>query len=190
MKEKGNKALQENKFDDAVKFYSEAIKLDDKNHILYSNRSAAYASAGKYQSALEDAEKTVSLKPDWAKGYSRKGSALAYLGRLDESIEAYKKGLMLDPTNAQIKASLEEVTLQSQSPKGFPNPFNSPDVMVKLRNDPRTKPYLDDPTYLNLLNELQNNPKALGKNKSLQKILNQHKIINFIFRFKFDLPKV
>lgn len=165
MKEKGNSALKENKFEEAAKFYSQAIELDENNHILYSNRSAAYASAGKYQQALEDAEKTISIKPDWAKGYSRKGSALAYLGRLDESIEAYQKGLMLDPTNAQIKASLDEVTLQSQSPKGFPNPFSGPDVMVKLRNDPRTKPYLDDPEYLNLLNELRNNPKALGKNQ-------------------------
>jgi stress-induced-phosphoprotein 1 len=41
--------------------------LDGSNHVLYSNRSAAYASMRDYQHALEDAEKTVQLKPDWAK---------------------------------------------------------------------------------------------------------------------------
>lgn len=67
LKDKGNAALQAGKFDDAIKYYTEAITLDSNNHVLYSNRSAAYAKAGKYVYALEDAEKTVQLKPDWGK---------------------------------------------------------------------------------------------------------------------------
>ena len=129
--------------------------------MLYSNRSAAYAKAGKYQQALEDAEKTVSIKPDWAKGYSRKGSALAYLGRVADSIEAYEQGLKIDPNNEQIKQSLEELRMQ-RNQSAFPNPFNGPDVFLKLRNDSRTKEWLDDPDYMRLINELRNNPKALG----------------------------
>lgn len=67
LKDKGNAALQAGKFDDAVKYYTEAIALDENNHVLYSNRSAAYAKAGTYRLALEDAERTVRLKPDWGK---------------------------------------------------------------------------------------------------------------------------
>ena len=52
--------------------------------MLYSNRSGAYASLKEYQSALEDAEKTTQLKPDWAKGWGRKGSALHGTGDLGE----------------------------------------------------------------------------------------------------------
>ncbi|CAD6208431.1 GSCOCG00003443001-RA-CDS, partial [Cotesia congregata] len=160
LKDKGNAALQEGKYEDAIKFYTEAIALDGKNHVLYSNRSAAHAKSGNYEKALEDAEKTVSLKSDWAKGYSRKGSALAYLGRLNESIAAYETGLQLDPANAQIRESLEELKAQKASMTA--NPFASPDAFVKLRNDPRTKEFLSDPEYLKLLNELQTNPRALG----------------------------
>ena len=66
-KKEGNLALQEKKFQDAVNCYTEAIKLDASNHIFYSNRSAAYASLGQYEKALDDANKTVELKPDWPK---------------------------------------------------------------------------------------------------------------------------
>lgn len=67
LKEKGNTSLNEGKFDEAIRYYSEAIKLDPKNHVLYSNRSAAYCKSNKFTEALADAEKTVALKPDWAK---------------------------------------------------------------------------------------------------------------------------
>ncbi|XP_014468444.1 PREDICTED: stress-induced-phosphoprotein 1 [Dinoponera quadriceps] len=160
LKVRGNAALQEGKFDEAVKCYTEAIALDSNNHVLYSNRSAAYAKAEKYKQALEDAEKTVGLKPDWGKGYSRKGSALAYLGRYDESIAAYEKGLQLEPNNAQLGNGLSEV--RAQRTAAASNPFNSPDVLVKLSNDPRTKGYLADPDYIKLLQELRSNPQSLG----------------------------
>lgn len=67
LKTQGNEALAQNKLDEAIQLYTEAIDLDPYNHILYSNRSAAYTKAEKYELALTDAEKTVELKPDWAK---------------------------------------------------------------------------------------------------------------------------
>lgn len=171
LKDKGNAALQAGKFNEAVKFYTEAIALDSKNHVLFSNRSAAYAKAGNYKKALEDAEKTVEIKPDWGKGYSRKGSALAYLGRLQESAQAYEEGLKHDPNNSQLKESLQEVQMQMMagdskfpdSPTNpFSNPFRSPDILVKLRNDPRTRQWMDDPEYIKLIQQLQNNPNSVA----------------------------
>ncbi|KAK2575716.1 hypothetical protein KPH14_012105 [Odynerus spinipes] len=169
LKEKGNAALQDGRFDEAIKYYTEAIALDSSNHVLYSNRSAAYAKAKQYEKAFEDAEKTISLKPDWGKGYSRKGSALAYLGKLDESIAAYEKGLTLDPDNAQMKASLADVRAQKNL-AGF-NPFNHPELLKKLANDPRTKPFMNDPEYLKLLQDLRTNPQSPSTNLEDPRIL-------------------
>ena len=62
--------------------FSQAIELEPSNHVLYSNRSGAYASKKDFESALDDAEKTIEIKPEWAKGWGRKGSALHGLGML------------------------------------------------------------------------------------------------------------
>ena len=159
MKEDGNKALQEGKFQDAINFYTQAIALDEKNHVLYSNRSAAYAKCGEYQKALEDALQTVKLKPDWAKGYSRVGSAYGYLGKIDESIKAYEQALEHDPNNEQYRQSLREIEAQN-----FTSPFAMSEAAMhnKLRSDSRTRPWLDDPEYVKLLTELRTNPRSMA----------------------------
>lgn len=92
LKEKGNAALTAGNFEEAIDAYTQAINLDSNNHVLYSNRSAAYAKAGKFESALADAEKTIEINPKWTKGYSRKGSALSYLKKYSEAFQAYAAG--------------------------------------------------------------------------------------------------
>lgn len=100
LKAEGNKAFAEKKFDEAMcvhqlfvcshcylltgssEKFTQAIEIEPQNHVLYSNRSGAYASKKEFDQALEDANKTTEIKPDWAKGWSRKGSALHGTGDL------------------------------------------------------------------------------------------------------------
>lgn len=89
--------------------FTQAIKIEPTNHILYSNRSAAYASKKDYQNALNDAEKVTEIKPDWAKGWGRKGAAMHGLGDLLGANDAYEEGLKLDANNAQNKSGLAAV---------------------------------------------------------------------------------
>ncbi len=66
-KNKGNAAFAAGKYEEAIGHFTEAIKIDPTNHILYSNRSAAYAASKQYDEALKDAEKTVEIAPNWGK---------------------------------------------------------------------------------------------------------------------------
>ena len=71
-----SQSIQDGDFAGAVRLYTEALKLDSTNHIVYGNRSAAYCRLGKYKKALQDAIKARELKPTWSKAYYRQGIAL------------------------------------------------------------------------------------------------------------------
>ncbi|KAL0654181.1 hypothetical protein Bca4012_096872 [Brassica carinata] len=104
----GNAAFSSDDFTSAIHHYTSAITLSPTNHILFSNRSAAYASLRNYADALSDAIKTVELKPDWAKGYSRLGAAHWGLNQFQEAAAAYTKGLEIDPSNEAMVSGLAD----------------------------------------------------------------------------------
>ena len=63
LKDAGNKAFQAGDFQKAIEIYGKAIALDSFNHVLFSNRSVAFASLKNYQAAHADATKTVLQHP-------------------------------------------------------------------------------------------------------------------------------
>ena len=89
LKLKGNAALENERYNDAIEFYSRAIDLDPLSHILFSNRSAANVKKGVFKEALYDALKTISLEKDRLKGYFRKAIALKHLEKFDEALKAF-----------------------------------------------------------------------------------------------------
>lgn len=170
-KGKGNAAFSAGSFEEAIVHFSTAISLAPENHVLYSNRSASYASLQKYKEALTDAQMTVKLKPDWSKGYSRLGAAYVGLGKYDDAISSYKKGLELDPRNEALKAGLSDAHAANAKSKApplgqaspFANIFSGPDVWAKIQTDPRTRGYLAQPDFVKILQDVQRNPNNLNR---------------------------
>lgn len=167
LKNKGNAAFAAGDFQTAITAFSDAIQLDSQNAVLYSNRSAAYASLKMWEEALEDAHRTTELKPDWGKGWSRLGAALQGCGDLNGALEAYKSGLAVDASNVQLQRGLEAVQSALEATKRpareFPNPFADSDLIARLEADSRTAAYLKDPEFMAKLAELQQNPQNLNK---------------------------
>jgi len=108
-KDKGNKAFGEKKYKDAIAHYTQAVKFDDSDAAFYSNRSAAYMGVNDFTNALSDSDHTIRLKPNWVKGYYRRGIALQAMNKIDEAIAAYQQGLKVEPSNGDIPVKLAEV---------------------------------------------------------------------------------
>mmetsp|Transcript_7514 Transcript_7514/g.22217 ORF Transcript_7514/g.22217 Transcript_7514/m.22217 type:complete len:589 (+) Transcript_7514:146-1912(+) len=166
-KAKGNAAFAAGDFEAAIEHFSAGIAEAPESHVLYSNRSACKASLKDYDGALEDAKKVVEIKPDWPKGYSRLGGALAGLQQWDEAKAAYEKGLSIDPENQGLKQGLAEAeTAQSGGGNGGGAGLGGmfgPQFMAKLAMDSRTRGFLAQPDFQAMLRDLSSNPNSLSK---------------------------
>ncbi|KAJ7229034.1 activator of Hsp70 and Hsp90 chaperone [Mycena pura] len=162
LKDLGNKAFAAKEYDKAIDLFSQAIAIDPKNHVLYSNRSAAYAGKKQWADALSDAEQCVLVNPSWSKGFARKGAALHGARRYDEAIAAYEEGLKLEDSPA-LRKGLKEVqdakaVDEKEELSGFGKIFSDPNLFGKLAANPRTQKHLADPAFVQKLNMLQKNP--------------------------------
>ncbi|KAF3913940.1 hypothetical protein ABW21_db0206485 [Orbilia brochopaga] len=175
LKAQGNAAFAAKDFPKAIDFFTQAIELDPSNHVFYSNRSGSHASLKQFDEALKDATKCTEIKPDWSKGWSRKGAALHGTGDLIGAIDAYEEALKLDSNNAQAKQGLQSVNdairreqQRDEQAGGGPGGgaggmglgqlFNDPMLFAKLAANPKTKDLMQDPEVLVKLQRIKQNP--------------------------------
>lgn len=172
-KAKGNKHLQAKEYDEAIAAYTEAINLDPKDHVFFSNRSAAYLSKGDGANALSDGDRCTKLNPSWPKGYTRKGAALHSLKRYDEAIEAYTAGLEVAPDDAGLKSGLAEVQKikdSQESGLGGMGGLFGPQMLTKLIGHPKFGPKLADPLFQQKLQMMQKNPQLLMQDPEMMEV--------------------
>ena len=183
LKAEGNKAFAAKDFSTAIDKFSQAIEVDPSNHVLYSNRSGSYASLKQYDKALEDANKITEIKPDWSKGWSRKGAAEHGVGNLLGANDAYEEALKLDTSNAQAKQGLESVkrAIDAEAKAdgftggdgsgGMGGMFSDPNMIQKLAANPKTSKYLADPQFMQKLQQLAKNPNDMSMMMSDPRLL-------------------
>eukprot|EP00927_Polykrikos_kofoidii_P073964 TRINITY_DN69969_c0_g1_i1.p1 TRINITY_DN69969_c0_g1~~TRINITY_DN69969_c0_g1_i1.p1 ORF type:complete len:1062 (-),score=124.37 TRINITY_DN69969_c0_g1_i1:126-3311(-) len=97
-----NKAFQAKNYPRAVALFSEAIDAVPDNHLLYSDRAVCFVVLGRYADALKDGNRCVRLRPDWARGYGRRGLAEFFLGDFSAAADSYRQGLTLSPDDPAL----------------------------------------------------------------------------------------
>jgi len=160
-KAKGNAAFSAKQYQDAIGHFTEAIAHDPTDHVFFSNRSACYSSVEKYSEALEDANQCVKLRPDWAKGYTRKGLAEYFLGKHDEAEATYKKGLELAPGDAALAGGLKQVQDAKARVSGGPDMTA---LLGAIQRNPKIAEYMKDQTFManfQMLLQAQTNPQMM-----------------------------
>ncbi|RDB20543.1 Heat shock protein sti1 [Hypsizygus marmoreus] len=159
LKDLGNKAFAAKDYDKAIDLFSQAIAIDPKNHVFFSNRSAAKAGKKDWDGALADADECVKLNPTWGKGWARKGAALHGGRQYDAAIEAYQSGLAIEDSPA-IRKGLQEVqdAKAADGAGAFGKLFADPNLIAKLAANPRTQKHLADPSFVQKLNLYRQHP--------------------------------
>lgn len=181
MKIKGNTAINSKDYENAVKFYSEALELSidgPNSHVYYSNRAAAYCHMNRYQDAVDDCHSSLALSPDYVKAYSRLGLANFFLERFQDAVEAYERALELEPENKATQESLRQAKnkLKKSKTVAVPDAPSSsgaggavPPGMAGLMNNPAMKKALDQVGGPSGLSNLMKDPQMMAMAQQMMK---------------------
>jgi DnaJ family protein C protein 7 len=95
LKEQGNLKLKEQKYEEAIESYTEALKIDPFNKklnaIIYANRALAYMKVQKYEQGRDDCDSSIDLDPNYYKSYLRRGKIKEELDDFEAAIFDYQK---------------------------------------------------------------------------------------------------
>ncbi|XP_042690625.1 tetratricopeptide repeat protein 31-like isoform X1 [Centrocercus urophasianus] len=124
----GYQAAVQGRYAEAVQAFTEAIKLNPREHRLFGNRSYCYEKLLQYQEALRDAQMALELQPNWPKGFFRKGKALWGLKLYAEARDTFEQLLHLKGAHADVATRLEacQMLLQQSSLRDAGSPREIP----------------------------------------------------------------
>uniref|UniRef100_A0A7S0Q2B8 CS domain-containing protein n=1 Tax=Coccolithus braarudii TaxID=221442 RepID=A0A7S0Q2B8_9EUKA len=119
-KKAGNEAFKANEYQQAAVSYTEALalctlpSLQLEESTLLSNRAACFLKLGRYAQAHADAQKCVSLRPDFAKGHFRLALALQAEEKYGDACLAFNRVLQLEPKNKEAASGMRIAEVQSE----------------------------------------------------------------------------
>ncbi|KAG8223594.1 hypothetical protein J437_LFUL004115 [Ladona fulva] len=152
-KETGNNLFKKGDYATAMKHYTEAIKRNPDDPKLYSNRAACYTKLAAFDLGLKDCDKCVELDPKFIKGWIRKGKILQGMQQFGKALAAYQKALEIDTSNAEALEGYRTCSVAVNS--------NPEEVRKRAMADPDVQAILRDPAMRLILEQMQNDPKAL-----------------------------
>src|SRR5690606_36041212 len=91
--------LQRQEYNQAIRLFSDALKLEPNNSHLYNLRAYTYhlASSHNHAKALADYERAIALAPHDSYAYMGQGYALAALEQYKEAFRAFETARALEP---------------------------------------------------------------------------------------------
>ncbi|BFF90137.1 protein unc-45 homolog B [Drosophila madeirensis] len=111
-KDKGNEAFKGSQWAEAVKHYSNAIKLGSGHKelpVFYKNRAAAYLKLEKFEKAAEDCTESLKLMPNDPKALFRRAQAYESLEKFEEAYHDATALFKADPGNKTVQPMLQRL---------------------------------------------------------------------------------
>ncbi|KAG5890472.1 hypothetical protein JTB14_013414 [Gonioctena quinquepunctata] len=108
-KEKGNKFVKNQKWDEAIKSYTKAIECYSYDPIFYANRALCYLKLSKFEETEKDSSLALKLDPAYVKAYQRRAAARLNLNKLEHAEMDLLKVLEYEPKNKESRIELDKI---------------------------------------------------------------------------------
>jgi len=122
LKEAGNEAFKNQKFEEAADLYTKAIRLskeDDKERaVYYKNRAASYLKLEDFDQAVRDCNTSLEISPNDPKALFRRCQAYEGLNKIDSAYADAKEVHNLDPKNKALEPVLMRLHKAVQAKMG------------------------------------------------------------------------
>ena len=138
----GNRFYKEKKFDKALPEYQKAKEMNGRDAVTSYNLGNAYFRNTNFDDAIKSFEQSIhngtedGLKQS---GYYNKGVSLSKQSKLEESIEAYKTAVKMNPSDNDARINLQKALLELKK-KTPPPPEKKDDKKKKPQeNKPKNR---------------------------------------------------
>jgi tetratricopeptide (TPR) repeat protein len=95
--QQGAQALRQQRWNDAVTIYTQALQEDPTSVSAYANRAHAYSAQADYPRALDDMDQALALQPHWWVLYFNRGVIAGYMGERERAIADYTQAITFNP---------------------------------------------------------------------------------------------
>jgi tetratricopeptide (TPR) repeat protein len=116
----GNKLYKERKFDQALPQYQKALELNSSDPVVSYNMGNTLFRTGKFDQAAKTFDAPLSEGNEVSvrqRAFYNKGVSLSKQNMPEESIEAYKNALKLNPADEDARINLQKALLEVKKKK-------------------------------------------------------------------------
>ncbi|RMX68297.1 hypothetical protein KXD40_008089 [Peronospora effusa] len=109
LKHDGNERFNQGKYQEAVRFYSEAMQIDPQHQeycaVIYCNRSAAQMGLERYRTAVYDCNEALKRKPNMPRALLRRARCYVALKMYYEAVKDFEQYLREQPGTVPADAT-------------------------------------------------------------------------------------
>lgn len=119
-KERGNKLYLQQKYNEALDCYAEAVMYcpdneDAKLVIYHSNKGAAHLMLEQYDEVISETSVALRINPKFVKALQRRAKAFETLKKYSDALEDYKTLASIDPTDRSYKERVASIDVLSKA---------------------------------------------------------------------------
>lgn len=121
LKEEANNFFKEQKYDDAVKNYTECMASEENNKgflaILYTNRATCFMKQERNEQALQDLNKAIYYNDKYPQAFHKRGEVNLILKNFDDAIRDFQSAQNIDPEKFDMSEKIQKAKVAAKRAK-------------------------------------------------------------------------